>query len=100
MADIFLRDLANGTTSRLSISSAGQQGNGASFSPTVSAAGRFVTFSSNADNLPGPGGDIQASVEAAARAGAQVALPPTRIGDHGQCAIVIQGGIESGVWQV
>lgn len=44
--------------------------------------------------------DIQASVAAAVQAGAKVAVPPMRLGSHGQCAIVIQGGIEAGLWQV
>ena len=44
--------------------------------------------------------DIQASVDAAAEAGAQIALPPMEIEGHGTCAIVIQGGIESGLWQL
>ncbi len=44
--------------------------------------------------------DIQAAVDAAAEAGAEVALPPMEIAGHGTCAIVIQGGIESGLWQL
>ncbi|MEM9171866.1 MAG: hydroxylase [Pseudomonadota bacterium] len=44
--------------------------------------------------------DIQASVDAAAAAGAQVALPPMPLPGHGTCAIVIQGGIETGFWQL
>ena len=44
--------------------------------------------------------NIQTSVDAAAEAGAQVALPPMEIPRHGTCAIVIQGGIESGLWQL
>lgn len=44
--------------------------------------------------------DIQASVAAAVKAGAKVAVPPMRLGSHGQCAIVLQGGIEAGFWQV
>ena len=44
--------------------------------------------------------NIRASVDAAAEAGAQVALPPMEIAGHGTCAIVIQGGIESGLWQL
>ena len=44
--------------------------------------------------------NIQASVDTAAEAGAQVALPPMEIPGHGTCAIVIQGGIESGLWQL
>jgi len=44
--------------------------------------------------------NIQAAVDAAAEAGADVALPPMEIAGHGTCAIVIQGGIESGLWQL
>ncbi|MEM6260366.1 MAG: hydroxylase [Planctomycetota bacterium] len=44
--------------------------------------------------------DIEASVKTAAEAGAKVALPPMPIPGHGTCAIVIQGGIECGLWQV
>lgn len=43
--------------------------------------------------------DIQAAVDAAAKSGAEVALPPMELGAHGSCAIVIQGGIETGFWQ-
>lgn len=43
--------------------------------------------------------DIQATVDAAAEAGAQVALPPMELPGHGTCAIVIHGGIETGYWQ-
>jgi predicted enzyme related to lactoylglutathione lyase len=44
--------------------------------------------------------DIAAAVGAAEQAGAVVALPPMEIAGRGTCAIVIQGGIESGLWQV
>ncbi len=44
--------------------------------------------------------DIQATVDAAAKSGAEVALPPMELPGHGTCAIVIQGGIESGFWQL
>ena len=44
--------------------------------------------------------DIKASVAAAAESGAVVAMPPTEIAGHGQFAIVIHGGIESGLWQL
>ena len=44
--------------------------------------------------------DIQAAVDAAAAAGARVALPPMPIPDYGTCAIVIHGGIDCGFWQV
>ena len=44
--------------------------------------------------------DIQGKVDAAAAAGAQVAVPPMELSAHGTCAIVIQGGIELGFWQL
>ena len=44
--------------------------------------------------------DIKASVTAAAKAGAQIAMDPTEIPGQGQFAIVIHGGIESGLWQL
>ncbi len=43
--------------------------------------------------------DIEAAVQAAEAAGAQVAMPPTPIPGHGQFAIYIQGGIEHGLWK-
>ncbi|MEW6322476.1 MAG: hydroxylase [Acidobacteriota bacterium] len=43
--------------------------------------------------------DIDASVAAAAAAGATVALPRMDLPGYGTCAIVIQGGIHCGLWQ-
>ncbi|MEM8486777.1 MAG: hydroxylase [Bacteroidota bacterium] len=43
--------------------------------------------------------DIEAATAQAADAGAVVALPPTEIQGHGTCAILIQGGVQSGLWQ-
>jgi predicted enzyme related to lactoylglutathione lyase len=44
--------------------------------------------------------DISAAVLAAAEAGAEIAVMPTEIASYGQFAIVIHGGIESGLWQI
>ncbi|HEY3391925.1 MAG TPA: hypothetical protein VGK58_04420 [Lacipirellulaceae bacterium] len=44
--------------------------------------------------------DIKASVAAASKTGAQIAMPPTEIAGYGEFAIVIHGGIESGLWQL
>ena len=44
--------------------------------------------------------NIEAAVEAAQAAGAQIALPPMPIPGGGQYAIYIQGGIEHGLWQL
>lgn len=56
VSDVFVRDLAAGTTTRVSVSSDGVQGNGLSYQPSLSADGRWVAFSSVATNLTS--GDI------------------------------------------
>jgi len=49
--DVFVRDRQTGTTERVSLSTAGVQGNGSSGYPSLSASGRFVAFDSLAANL-------------------------------------------------
>ncbi len=49
--DVFVRDRHAGTTERVSISSAGAQGNLESFDASISADGRYVAFASTASNL-------------------------------------------------
>ena len=49
--DVFIRDRASGTTTRVSVDSSGIQGNGISSSPSLSADGRYVAFWSYASNL-------------------------------------------------
>ena len=49
--DVFVHDRDTGTTTRISISSAGVQANDESFSPSISSSGRFVAFRSDATNL-------------------------------------------------
>ncbi|MGW0535316.1 RICIN domain-containing protein [Streptomyces sp. NPDC003032] len=49
--DVFLRDRTNGTTQRVSVAGNGSQGNNWSFSPSVSADGRYVAFTSSASTL-------------------------------------------------
>ena len=53
VSDVFLRDLAAGTTTRLSVSAGGVQGNAASGESAsgISADGSTVSFSSSASNL-------------------------------------------------
>ena len=48
--DIFIFDRVSGKTRRVSVSSAEAQADGASFTPAVSADGRFVVFQSDATN--------------------------------------------------
>lgn len=57
-SDIFVRDLVNRTTTRVSVSSSGAQANGESRDASVDAEGRYVVFGSFADNLvPGDRND-------------------------------------------
>lgn len=44
--------------------------------------------------------DIEAAVRHAEQAGAQTIVPPMPIPGKGMCAIVYQGGIELGLWQL
>jgi Tol biopolymer transport system component len=49
--DVFLRDLKTGSTQRVSLGGAGNEGNGSSSVLALSNNGRFVTFLSEASNL-------------------------------------------------
>lgn len=49
--DVFVRDLVNGVTQRVSVSGTGSQSNGASEVTAISATGRYVAFASDATNL-------------------------------------------------
>ena len=52
-SDVFLLDRLSNTVTRLSVSSAEAEANGASFSATVSPNGQFVAFLTQATNLQG-----------------------------------------------
>ncbi len=58
--DVYVRDCAGRTTTRLSVTGAGGQGDGWSGTPLISADGRYVVFESEATNLltPDSNGDI------------------------------------------
>ncbi len=49
--DVFVRDRVAGTTRRVSVSSSGVQGSGASTYPQISPSGSYVVFASVASNL-------------------------------------------------
>jgi Periplasmic component of the Tol biopolymer transport system len=51
VTDVFLRDLAAGTTERVSVASDGAQAAGESRLPAIDADGQFVAFTSSAKNL-------------------------------------------------
>jgi len=50
-ADVFVYDRQTGTTVRVSVGTGGVQGNLGSFTPSLSADGRYVAFTSRANNL-------------------------------------------------
>ena len=49
--DVFVRDTVAATTVRVSVGSAGAQGDGTSDTPSISDDGRYVAFRSNSSNL-------------------------------------------------
>ena len=49
--DIFVHNRVSGSTTRVSVDSAGNQGNAQSHAPEISADGRFVAFTSEASDL-------------------------------------------------
>lgn len=49
--DLFLRDRVSGATTRVNVSSSGEQANERSFDPRITDDGRFIAFSSHASNL-------------------------------------------------
>jgi hypothetical protein len=60
VSDVFVKDHQTGVTTRVSVSSAGGQANGASKEVAISGNGNFVAFSSAATNLvPGDGNGVQ-----------------------------------------
>ena len=51
VTDVFVRDRHRGSTERVSVDSGEHEANGASSDPVVSSDGRYVAFTSDADNL-------------------------------------------------
>jgi Tol biopolymer transport system component len=60
--DVYVHDRQTGTTTRVSKDLAGIQGNGHSYSPSISADGRYVAFESFANNLVVGDGNVTADV--------------------------------------
>jgi tricorn protease-like protein len=60
--DVFVHDRDTGKTTRVSVGSGGTQANGSSRDSSISADGRFVAFSSQADNLVADDTNIVADV--------------------------------------
>jgi len=51
VTDVFVRDRLRGSTERISVDSAEHEAHGPSFDPSISADGRFVVFTSDAEDL-------------------------------------------------
>jgi len=61
--DVFVRDTATGTTTRVSVDSTGGQGDDYSYESAISGDGRYVTFWSFASNLvPSPSNEVDVYV--------------------------------------
>ena len=90
--DVYVYDLADRETGRISVGPGGVDGNGGSFSPSVSADGRYIAYWSNASNLvPGDtnrtadiflfdrrdGGTVRLSVNAAGEQGDGLSSDPS-----------------------
>jgi Tol biopolymer transport system component len=61
-SDVFVRDRETDTTERVSVSTAGVAGNGASDRPSISATGRYVVFRSAASNLVASDGNTVSDI--------------------------------------
>jgi Tol biopolymer transport system component len=60
-ADVFIFDRKTGATHRVSLAGTGDEGNGASFDPAISANGGYLAYTSDATNLVG--GDTNAATD-------------------------------------
>jgi Tol biopolymer transport system component len=63
VSDVFVHDRQTGETSRVSVGPGGLEGDSFSDAGSISADGRYVAFSSFAQNLLGPGVDNNASLD-------------------------------------
>jgi Tol biopolymer transport system component len=78
--DVFLRDRVTGTTTRVSVATDGTLANNVSQQPAISADGRTVAFSSNANNLVADDTNAKADVFVRDRLAPALA-PVTRLSD-------------------
>lgn len=83
--DLFLRDMAAGTTVRVSVSNSGGQANGASCEPAMSADARFIVFTSLATNLVP--GDTNGVPDVFVRDRASLTTQRMSVGPAGQGAL-------------
>jgi Tol biopolymer transport system component len=80
LANVFLRDLSNGSTTVVSLGASGQAANGSSDSASVSSDGRYVAFTSQGTNLTTPAGSGHVEVylrDMIAGTTTRVTVPPS-----------------------
>jgi Tol biopolymer transport system component len=61
-SDVFVRDRVAHTTQRVSLGAVGNQLNNESYQPSISGDGRYIAFTSDADNVVGPDGNLWSDV--------------------------------------
>jgi Tol biopolymer transport system component len=105
VTDVFVRDRLRGSTERISVDSAEHEAHGASYDPAISADGRFVVFTSDAEDLvPGDtnhwsdvflrdrlrGLTVRVSVSSSGGQGSEGSFSPAISGDGQLVAFVSQ----------
>lgn len=97
-SDVFLRDTVAGTTTRVSEASDDSEGAGDSVTPSISANGRYVTFTSLASNLvPGDDNDDRDIFLKDLQTGVTELISVSSDGEQGNFA---SGGIAAGPGRV
>jgi Tol biopolymer transport system component len=97
-SDVFIRDLWNGTTTRVSVGARGVQANGPSRDVSLSGNGRFVVFSSDATNLTGGDSNGETDVFVRDLNAATTRKVSTRARyTNGESAAVADGGADPAV---
>jgi Tol biopolymer transport system component len=92
VADVFVRDLQSGLTTRVSVDSAGAQGDLYSDDPSISADGRVVVFESDATNLVAGDGNGVTDVFAHDRSsGVTTRVSVSSLGVEGNSISLAQG---------
>lgn len=94
--DVFVHDRETGVTERVSVSSAGAEGDGESYARSISSDDRFVSFTSHATNLvPGDTNGAPDVFVHDRECGLTERVSVSSSGDEADGESVIQGGITS-----
>lgn len=94
-SDVFVRDRVRRATRRVSVSTAGVQGNRSSWGPALSANGRFVAFTSNARNFTSHDRDRVADVFARDLARRTTRLVSVGVGGRSATSTSVATGISA-----